>query len=105
MTNTRSATPLDRISIEPRPGGVSDVWLRRGITEIVDDTGNAAWEADELHFVTPGIPTTAQVEAAFAELWAVRSLDQLTDREYTTQAVAEITAALAELGDIVAGGE
>ncbi len=119
-TMTRSATPLDAVTVEARPGGaISDVWLRRNIEKDVADNSTDTekaiefWRADELHFVAVGTPSIEEVTAAFNELWDAHEDDELTDTEriddliaqfkQTRAALADTNAALLEIGDIVGG--
>ncbi len=119
-TQTCSATPLDAVMIEARPGGVTaDVWLRKNIEKDVADNGADGnmsvefYRADELHFVTVGVPTVEEVAAAFDELWDAHEGDGLTDSERidmiinqlkdTRAALKDTNAALLEIGDLVGG--
>ena len=110
---TCSATPLDTVMIEARPGGaIADVWLRRNIEKDVADNGADAekaiefYRADELHFVTVGVPTVEEVTAAFDELWDAHENDELTDTERIDMLINQLKdtrAALLEIGDLVGG--
>lgn len=117
---TCSATPIDAVMIEARPGGATaDVWLRRNIEKDVADNGADAekaiefYRADELHFVTVGVPSVEEVTAAFDELWEAHEDDELTEREQidklieqlkdTRAALEDTNAALLEIGDLVGG--
>ena len=117
---TRSATPLDAVMVEARPGGATaDVWLRRNIEKDVADNGADAekaiefYRADELHFVAVGVPTVEEVTAAFDELWDAHEDDGLTELEQidklieqlkdTRAALEDTNAALLEIGDLVGG--
>lgn len=117
---TCSATPLEAVLIEPRPGGVlSDVWLRKNIQQDVADNGVDSgkaiefYRADEIHFVQAGVPTLDGITAAFDELWSAQEDDGLSDSEriddlivqlkQTRSALADTNAALLEIGDIVGG--
>lgn len=119
-TQTCSATPLDAVMIEARPGGATaDVWLRKNIEKDVADNGADGnmsvefYRADELHFVTVGVPTVEEVAAAFDELWDAHEGDGLTDSERidmiinqlkdTRAALKDTNAALLEIGDLVGG--
>ena len=119
---TISATPLDAVLIEPRADGMTaDVWMRKNIEQDVYDNGFegdksvAFYKADEVHFVSVGVPTVDEVTAAFDTLWTAHELDGLTDAERiailceqlekTNAAVDDATAALLELGDLVGGDE
>lgn len=117
---TCSATPLDAVMVEARPGGATaDVWLRRNIEKDVADNGADAekaiefYRADELHFVSVGVPTVEEVTAAFDELWDAHEDDELTELEQidklieqlkdTRAALEDTNAALLEIGDLVGG--
>lgn len=117
---TCSATPIDAVMIEARPGGATaDVWLRRNIEKDVADNGADAekaiefYRADELHFVAVGVPSVEEVTAAFDELWEAHDDDELTEREQIDKLIAQLkdtraaledtNAALLEIGDLVGG--
>lgn len=122
INETCSATPLDAVLIEPRPGGIlSDVWLRKNIQKDVADNGIDSgkavefYRADEIHFVQAGVPTLDGITTAFDELWAAHEDDGLSDTERidkiieslseTRAALEDTNAALLEIGDIVGGEE
>ena len=104
VIHTISATQLERISIEiPRSGG-AHVWLRRDIVETVAETGGASmpiWEADEVYLWRAEAPSVADVEADFAALWAAGAQDGDTEDAWR----ADVEAALAELADLITGGD
>ena len=117
---TCSATPLDAVMVEARPGGATaDVWLRRNIEKDVADNGADAekaiefYRADELHFVAVGVPTVEEVTAAFDELWEAHEDDEFTELEQIDKLIAQLkdtraaledtNAALLEIGDLVGG--
>ena len=117
---TCSATPLDAVMVEARPGGATaDVWLRKNIEKDVADNGTDAekaiefYRADELHFVAVGVPTVEEVTAAFDELWDAHEDDELTDLEQIDKLIAQLkdtraaledtNTALLEIGDLVGG--
>lgn len=112
-TQTISATPLEAVQVEARPGGAaSDVWLRRGIERDVadngDDPGKAVefYRADELHFVAVGVPTVEDVAAAFDELWLAHEDDELSGSELIGKLASRLEdtrAALLEIGDMLGG--
>lgn len=100
---TQSSTPISRVTVEARPDGLTDVWLRRGITEREGEDG-PVWQADEVHFVTMDSLTTDQALEHFDTLWAandpaildaepfpvgvlVEVLDEWTQQVATVQAV------------------
>lgn len=104
IIHTISATPLERVTIEPSPGGGAHVWLRRNIVESVADTEGVSapiWEADEVYLWRADAPTIADVEADFAALWAAGAQDGDTEADR----LADVEAALAELADLMVGGE
>lgn len=117
---TISATPLDAVLIESRTDGMTaDVWLRKNIEQDVYDNGIEGdksvtfYKADEVHFVSVGVPTVDEMTAAFDTLWAAHELDGLTDAERiallteqlaaTNAALDDTNAALLEIGDLVGG--
>ena len=104
VIHTISTTPPERVTIEPSPGGGAHVWLRRNIAESVADTEGATmpiWDADEVYLWRAEAPTIADVEADFAALWAAGAQDVATDADR----LADVEAALAELAELVVGGE
>lgn len=104
IIHTRSATPLERVMIEPSSGGKAHVWLRRNIAESTEDFEGQpvqVWDADEVYYLADETPSLELVEDRFQELWARYSGDQPT----VDERVAELTQAVAELGDLIAGGE
>ena len=104
IIHTISATPLERVTIEPSPGGGAHVWLRRNIVESVADTEGVSapvWEADEVYLWRAEAPATvAAAEAEFAALWAAGAQDGGTEADR----LADVEAALAELADLIAAG-
>ena len=103
VIHTISATPLDRITIEPSLGGGAHVWLRRNILETVADTEGVTmpiWEADEIYSWWPEAPSIADVEADFDALWAGEVIDQSTEAR-----IACLERAFAEFVDLTLGGE
>lgn len=104
VIRTISATPLERVTIEKAPHGGANVWLRRNIIETTAETEGATmpiWEADEIYSWWPEAPSIADVEADFAALWAAGAQDVATEADR----LADVEAALAELADLMAGGE
>ena len=107
-THTRSATPLERVMIEPSAGGHAHVWLRRNIVESSEDFEGQpvpVWDADEIHYLAEETPTVESVEAEFATLWSEHEDDDLTPLERAQQRVAHLETAIVELADMLAGGE
>ena len=103
MTITQSSTPLARVTVERRPDGLSDVWLRKNIVETMTDDG-PVWEAVELHFVSVDALTVEQAENQFAALWAEHDPNKLSDREYLDAFIMEASEALAELAEMMTEG-
>lgn len=106
IIHTRSATPLERVMIEPSSGGKVHVWLRRNITESTEDFEGQpvqVWDADEVYYLADETPTIGEVEAQFATLWAEHEIDDLTPLERAQQRVAQLETALVELADLLGG--
>ena len=107
VIHTISATQLERISIEiPRSGG-AHVWLRRKIVQSereFDGATVAVWEADEVYLWMADPPSLDDVDRNFDALWAAAVFDDDSDSDLRTR-VDELTVAIAELADFVAGGE
>ena len=101
ITQTRSATPLERVTVET-VRDATHVWLRRNIVQIEDD-GQPVWLADEVQFATPEALTVAQAEEEFARLWLAHEDDG--DPGRLERRIDELSIALAEFVDLVAGGE
>ena len=106
IIHTRSATPLERVMIEPSSGGKAHVWLRKGITESTEDFEGQpvqVWDADEVYFYADETPTLAEVEAQFAQLWAQYELDGISEVEQLRTRLQETETALVELADLLGG--
>lgn len=104
VIHTISATPLEWVTIEVASHGGAHVWLRRNIIETVAETEGSTmpiWEADEIYSWWPEAPSIADVEADFAVLWAAGAQDGDTEKAWH----ADMEAALAELADLLVGGE
>lgn len=103
IIHTRSATPLDPITIEAGRGGFH-VWLRKNITkteEVFEGEAVTIWEADETYYYTTNPVTNEEVEADFDHLWTLNSQPPTdTDPDHVHK---DIFNALAELGDILGG--
>lgn len=110
---TISSTRPGAVLVEARPGGAAaDVWLRRDIKQDTADHGEDAdaateyWVAEETHFVADGVPTIDEAAADFDAFWAAHEDDDMTEAERVAklaQAIADNTAALIELGDLIGG--
>lgn len=104
IIHTRSATPLERVMIEPSSGGKAHVWLRKGITQTTDpDSGQDVYEADEVYFLADETPALAEIEASFAQLWAQYEQDGVPEVEQLRTRLQEAETALVELADLLGG--
>ena len=106
IIHTRSATPLERVMIEPSSGGKAHVWLRRNITESTEEFEGQpvqVWDADEVYYLADETPTIGEVEASFAQLWAQDELDGVPEVEQLRTRLQETETALAELADLLGG--
>lgn len=104
VVHTISATPLERVTIEPSHGGGAHVWLRRNIIETTaefEDSTMPTWEADEIYSWWPEAQSIEDVERNFDALWAAGVQDGDTEDAWR----ADVEAALAELADLMVGGE
>ena len=104
VIHTISATPLERVTIEPSLGGGAHVWIRRNIIETTVETDGSTmptWEADEIYSWWPEAPSIEDVERDFDALWAVGAQDGDTEADR----LADVEAALAELADLITGGD
>ncbi|NLA29113.1 MAG: hypothetical protein GX875_05590 [Propionibacterium sp.] len=103
VIRTASATPLERVSVEMSRAGGAHVWLRRNVVQVdrdFDGTTVQTWEADEVYIWMQDPPPLDAIERDFATLWASAvGEDDLPAR------IDELTAAVAELADMLAGGE
>ena len=108
IIHTRSATPLERVMIEPSSGGKAHVWLRRNITESTEDFEGQpvqVWDADEVYYLADETPTIDKVEAQFAQLWSQYESDGVPEVEQLRTRLQETETAIVELADMLAGGE
>ena len=104
IIHTRSATPLERVMIEPSSGGHAHVWLRKGITQTTDpDNGQDVYEANEVYYLAEETPTADEVEADFASLWAAHEQDGLPDVEKQASRISAVEDALIELAGLIGG--
>ena len=106
IIHTRSATPLERVMIEPSSGGKAHVWLRRNITESTEDFEGQpvqVWDADEVYFYADETPTLDEVEAQFGQLWAQYESDGVPEVEQLRTRLQEAETALGELADLLGG--
>lgn len=103
VIHTISATPLERVTIEKAPHGGAHVWLRDVIetTAEFEHSTMPIWEADEIYSWWPEAPSIEDVEREFAALWAAGAQDGDTETAWR----ADVEAALAELADLLVGGE
>ena len=126
MEHTQSATELMPVAIEPNGSGGADVWLNRNITtkeiSLEDGLSQTVWEADQLHYVAPGVPDPAEILENFNEVWAEHEpvpdipaselADAIADLSTTVsdtadaeQVNADAIAELSELVSSIIGGE
>ena len=106
IIHTRSATPLERVMIEPSSGGKAHVWLRRNIVEsaeVFEGQPIQVWDADEVYYLADDTPTIDEVEAQFGELWAQYELDGVPEVEQLRTRLQEAETALVELADLMGG--
>lgn len=117
MERTTSATELAPVAVEPNGSGGADVWLNRNITTEIDEDGNTIWHAEQVHYVTDGVPDPAVILADFDEVWrehvgapsmstdeladALAELSEISSDNATT--IAVFGDAIAELSEIVSG--
>ena len=96
---TRSATELEAVLIEPIGAG-ANVWLRKNIVtvevELEDGLSQTMWEADEVSGTLSWIPTVAEVEEDFDEMWEAFEQAGKTDRELVMEAMAAAERAQAQ---------
>ena len=85
--------------MEPLGAGAS-VWLRKNIETIDVDLGDGLsqtmWEADEVSGTLSWIPTVAEVEEDFDEMWEAFEQAGKTDRELVMEAMAAAERAQAQ---------
>ena len=101
ITQTRSATPLERVTVET-VRYATHVWLRRNIV-LAEEDGQPIWLAEEVQFATAETVTAEQVEEDFARLWLAHEDDG--DPGRLERRIDELSIALGEVVDLVAGGE
>lgn len=105
IIHTKSSTPLAPVMLEPSASGLSHVWLRKNINrglEYFDGSDFDVWEADEVYFHAD--VTEEFVIENFAALWAAHEQDGVTDKQLLLSRISELQEAVAELGDMIAGG-
>ncbi len=99
MHHTRSATELTSVQIEPVGPG-ANVWLRQNIQtveiDLCDGLSQTMWEADEVSGTLSWIPTVAEVEEDFDEMWEAFEQAGKTDRELVMEAMAAAERAQAQ---------
>ena len=106
IIHTRSATPLERVMIEPSAGGKAHVWLRCNIMESTEDFDGQpvqVWEADEIHYLADEASTLDEVEADFVSLWAAHEQDGVPDVERQASRISDVEDALIELAGLIGG--
>jgi len=93
MIIARSATPIERIQIEPNGMGGSDVWLHRAIADAAVEDANGTQvfqEAEEVHGTVQGIPTAEEIGESFDEWWDALEEASLTDAERFERLEAQV---------------
>ena len=108
MIRTEAFTPLDPITVEQDGRGGTHVWMRKNIQEEqreFEEGAQTVYTADETYFYSPTPLTVEQVDADFGRLWAEQESAQLSDRELIEAYVAESSEALAELAELLMGGD
>lgn len=93
MHQTRSATPLEPVLIEPIGPNTSHVWLRDSILEVLveDDNGSQRfWDAAEVDADIAGAPSEEEIEADFDEWWERVEEVSLTDAEKLEKLEAQV---------------
>ena len=106
IIHTMSATPLERVMIEPSAGGTAHVWLRDKIAESTrtfEGVEETVFEADEIYFFSPEATTLAEVEADFASLWAAHEQDGVPDADKQASRISDVEEALIELAELIGG--
>ena len=87
------------MQIEPVGPG-ANVWLRKNIQTVEIDLGDGLsqtmWEADEVSGTLSWIPTVAEVEEDFDEMWEAFEQAGKTDRELVMEAMAAAERAQAQ---------
>lgn len=89
MHYTVSTTPIEPVHIEPNGYGGSEVWLRKDMTEFIEDgqTMHAAWEVNAL---IDSVPTADEIESDF-ESWFERIGEQsMSDAERLEKLEAQV---------------
>lgn len=99
MQHTQSATELTSVQIEPVGPG-ANVWLRKNIQTVEIDLGDGLsqtmWEDDEVSGTLSWIPTVAEVEEDFDEMWEAFEQAGKTDRELLMDAMEAAERAQAQ---------
>ena len=110
VIHTRSADPLDRITLEKGCNATTHVWLRKNIIKTLNneagETGSdpvPVWEADEVYFHATTPVVLEDVEEHFEALW-LQFLYPLPPAETSVDArLSDMEIALAELADLLGG--
>ena len=105
IIKTRSATPLDAVTLEPGRAGTTHVWLRKNITQttvLLEGEEHDVWEADEVYIHLASPTTLEYVQENFEALWA-REANRAAPPTMEAM-LQDLYLAVGELGAIVAGG-
>lgn len=106
IIKTFSADPLEKIKIEVGPSGITHIWLRRNVTEVVEQFDGAditTWTAEEVYYTSEVTPTAADLEENFATLWELHKDDGTPQGDVLSQKIADQEAAILELADLIGG--
>ena len=102
--HTRSADPLDRITLEKGRDDTTHVWLRKNIEETLSEEAGetgSVWEADEVYFHATTPVVLEEIEEHFEALWLQFS-QPLPPAETSVDArLSDVELALAELADLL----
>lgn len=112
MQNTvESPLPLDTVITSMLPGGGTDIWLRKNISQEdqTDENGitQTVYTADEVYLRSAETIDADEAMARFNELWALGAGYDPQSRTLTAdqQWKADVENALVELAGLITGGE
>ena len=89
MHCTISATPLESVHVESVGQVCSEVWLRKNITEFIED-GQTMYCADETSAIIGGKPTAAEIEPDFETWWERVEEASMSDSEKFEKLQAQV---------------
>ena len=105
IIQTRSATPLEAVTLESGRAGTTHVWLRKNIaqtTQQFEGEDQDVWEADEVYLHLGTLVTTGYVQDNFEALWTREA--NRAEPPTMEAMLQDLYLAVGELGAIVAGG-